>query len=45
MPPRTSIPTVSSSISAQLHCQDADLWTFGTRAVMASLARRGVLRG
>ena len=38
-------PEIGALVNEVVHCQDAEPWTFGTGALMASLARRGVLRG
>ena len=38
-------PALGRLVNEVVHCQDAEPWTFGAGALMASLARRGVLRG
>jgi len=40
-----SAPEIGTLVNEVVHCQDAEPWTFGTGALMANLARRGVLRG
>ena len=38
-------PEIGALVNEVVHCQEAEPWTFGTGALMANLARRGVLRG
>ena len=38
-------PEIGTLVNEVVHCEDAEPWTFGTGALMANLARRGVLRG
>jgi fumarylacetoacetate (FAA) hydrolase family protein len=38
-------PDLGALINEVVHCDQAEPWTFGTGALMANLARRGVLRG
>jgi len=38
-------PEVGTLVNEVVHCDEAEPWTFGTGALMANLARRGVLRG
>ncbi|HUF91378.1 MAG TPA: fumarylacetoacetate hydrolase family protein, partial [Candidatus Limnocylindria bacterium] len=40
-----SAPEIGTLVNEVVHCQDAEPWTFGTGALMANLARRGLLRG
>jgi fumarylacetoacetate (FAA) hydrolase family protein len=42
---RISAPEIGMLANEVVHCQDAEPWTFGTGALMANLARRGLLRG
>jgi fumarylacetoacetate (FAA) hydrolase family protein len=42
---RISAPEIGTLVNEVVYCQDAEPWTFGTGALMASLARRGLLRG
>lgn len=39
-----SAPRLGALINEVVHCDDAEPWTFGTGALMANLARRGLLR-
>ena len=38
-------PEIGALVNEVVHCHEAEPWTFGTGALMANLARRGVLRG
>jgi fumarylacetoacetate (FAA) hydrolase family protein len=42
---KIAAPAIGALVNEVVHCQDAEPWTFGTGALMANLARRGVLRG
>jgi fumarylacetoacetate (FAA) hydrolase family protein len=42
---KIAAPEIGTLVNEVVHCQDAEPWTFGTGALMANLARRGVLRG
>jgi fumarylacetoacetate (FAA) hydrolase family protein len=42
---KIAAPEIGALVNEVVHCQDAEPWTFGTGALMANLARRGVLRG
>jgi fumarylacetoacetate (FAA) hydrolase family protein len=42
---KIAAPEIGSLVNEVVHCQDAEPWTFGAGALMANLARRGVLRG
>ena len=37
-------PDLGALINEVVHCDQAEPWTFGTGALMANLARRGILR-
>ena len=39
-----SAPELGTLVNEVVYCDDAEPWTFGTGALMASLARRGLLR-
>ena len=41
---RISAPELGSLINEVVFCDQAEPWTFGTGALMANLARRGLLR-
>ena len=38
-------PEIGTLVNQVVHCDEAEPWAFGTGALMANLARRGVLRG
>jgi fumarylacetoacetate (FAA) hydrolase family protein len=38
-------PELGALVNEVVHCDQAEPWTFGTGALMANLAKRGVLRG
>ena len=40
---RIAAPLLGALVNEVVHCDDAEPWTFGTGALMANLARRGVL--
>jgi len=42
---KISAPELGMLVNEVVHCDEAEPWTFGTGALMANLARRGVLRG
>ena len=42
---KIAAPEIGTLANEGVYCQDAEPWTFGTGALMANLARRGVLRG
>jgi fumarylacetoacetate (FAA) hydrolase family protein len=42
---RISAPELGSLVNEVVFCDQAEPWTFGTGALMANLARRGLLRG
>src|SRR5215472_9810033 len=42
---RIAAPALGALVNEVVHCDDAEPWTFGTGALMANLARRGLLRG
>ena len=42
---RIAAPEIGTLVNEVVHCDAAEPWTFGTAALMANLARRGVLRG
>jgi fumarylacetoacetate (FAA) hydrolase family protein len=42
---RIRAPELGALVNEVVHCDEAEPWTFGTGALMASLARRGLLRG
>ena len=41
---RISAPELGTLANEVVHCDEAELWTFGTGALMANLAARGLLR-
>ena len=41
---RIAAPDIGTLVNEVVHCDAAEPWTFGTGALMANLARRGVLR-
>jgi fumarylacetoacetate (FAA) hydrolase family protein len=41
---RIAAPDIGSLVNEVVHCDTAEPWTFGAGALMANLARRGVLR-
>ena len=42
---KIAAPEIGALVNEVVHCDEAEPWTFGTGALMANLARRGVLRG
>ena len=42
---RIAAPEIGTLVNEVVHCHEAEPWTFGAGALMANLARRGVLRG
>jgi fumarylacetoacetate (FAA) hydrolase family protein len=40
-----SAPEIGTLVNEVVHCDRAEPWTFGAGALMANLARRGLLRG
>src|SRR5438034_3809962 len=42
---KISAPELGMLVNEVVHCDEAEPWTFGTGALMANIARRGVLRG
>ena len=42
---RIAAPELGALVNEVVHCDQAEPWTFGTGALMASLARRGLLKG
>jgi len=42
---KIAAPDIGTLVNEVVHCHDAEPWTFGAGALMANLARRGVLRG
>jgi fumarylacetoacetate (FAA) hydrolase family protein len=41
---RIAAPEIGTLVNEVVHCDEAEPWTFGTGALMANLAKRGVLR-
>jgi fumarylacetoacetate (FAA) hydrolase family protein len=41
---RIASPDIGTLVNEVVHCDQAEPWTFGTGALMANLARRGLLR-
>jgi fumarylacetoacetate (FAA) hydrolase family protein len=41
---KIAAPEIGTLVNEVVHCDDAEPWTFGSGALMANLARRGVLR-
>ncbi len=42
---KIAAPEIGALVNEVVHCDEAEPWTFGTGALMANLARRGVLKG
>jgi fumarylacetoacetate (FAA) hydrolase family protein len=42
---RIAAPELGALVNEVVHCDQAEPWTFGTGALMANLARRGLLKG
>jgi fumarylacetoacetate (FAA) hydrolase family protein len=42
---RISAPALGALVNEVVHCDQAEPWSFGTGALMANLARRGLLKG
>jgi fumarylacetoacetate (FAA) hydrolase family protein len=42
---KIAAPEIGALVNEVVHCDEAEPWTFGTGALMANLARRGLLRG
>ena len=42
---KIAAPELGALVNEVVHCDEAEPWTFGTGALMANLAKRGVLRG
>ena len=41
---KIAAPEIGTLVNEVVHCHEAESWTFGTGALMANLARRGLLR-